>query len=163
MGKSNQKIRRTHNRSSHPQVFIGKGILKICSKFTGEPPCQSVISIRLQSNFIEVTLWHGCSPVTLLHIFRTPFLKNTSGQLLWHNYPSVGEGYSTSCKGIGGHKKKAKISKSKTTILAYFDNLKKKQQNQGGKNWCYTESFMSLTISNIRTTAFCFENIKLLK
>ena len=25
---------------------------------------------------------HGCSPVNLLHIFRTPFLKNTSGQLL---------------------------------------------------------------------------------
>ena len=27
-------------------------------------------------------LWHGCSPVNLLHIFRTPFLKNTSGWLL---------------------------------------------------------------------------------
>ena len=24
----------------------------------------------------------GCSPVNLLHIFRTPFLKNTSGRLL---------------------------------------------------------------------------------
>ena len=29
----------------------------------------------------EITLWHGCVPVNLLHIFRTPFLKNTSGQL----------------------------------------------------------------------------------
>ena len=28
------------------------------------------------------TLRHGCSPVSLLHIFRTPFLKNTSGRLL---------------------------------------------------------------------------------
>ena len=36
----------------------------------------------LQSNFIEITLPHGCSPVNLLHIFRTPFLKNTSGRLL---------------------------------------------------------------------------------
>ena len=26
-------------RSSHPEVFLGKGILKICSKFTGERPC----------------------------------------------------------------------------------------------------------------------------
>ena len=25
---------------------------------------------------------HGCSPVNLLHIFRTPFLKNTSRWLL---------------------------------------------------------------------------------
>ena len=31
-------------------------------------------SIKLQSSFIEITLWHGCSPVNLLHIFRTPFL-----------------------------------------------------------------------------------------
>ena len=44
--------------------------------------CQSVISIKLQSNFIEITLCHGCFPVNLLHIFRTPFLKNTSGWLL---------------------------------------------------------------------------------
>ena len=25
---------------------------------------------------------HGCSPVNLLHIFSTPFSKNTSGRLL---------------------------------------------------------------------------------
>ena len=36
----------------------------------------------MQSNFFEITLRHGCSPVNLLHIFRTLFLKNTSGQLL---------------------------------------------------------------------------------
>ena len=51
-------------------------------KFTGERPCRSVISIKLQSNFIEIALRHGCSPVNLLHIFRTPFLKNTSGRVL---------------------------------------------------------------------------------
>ena len=33
--------------------------------------------------FIEInfTLRHGCSPVNLLHIFRTLFSKNTSGGL----------------------------------------------------------------------------------
>ena len=36
----------------------------------------------LQSNFIEITLKHGFSPVNLLHIFRTLFPKNTSGGLL---------------------------------------------------------------------------------
>ena len=54
----------------------------MCSKFTGEHPCRSVISIKLQSNFIEITLRHGCSPVNLLHIFRTSFTKNTYGWLL---------------------------------------------------------------------------------
>ena len=33
-------------------------------------------------DFIEIALWHGFSPVNLLHIFRTTFLKNISGWLL---------------------------------------------------------------------------------
>ena len=54
-------------------MFLGKGVLKICSKFTGEHPCWSAISIR-----------HVFSPVKSLHIFRTPFLKNISGWLVVH-------------------------------------------------------------------------------
>ena len=38
--------------------------------------------IELLCNFIEITLRHGCSPVNLLLIFRTPFPRNTSGGLL---------------------------------------------------------------------------------
>ena len=64
-------------RSSRPEVFLGKGILKICSKFTGKHSCGSAISIKLL-----FTLRHGCSLVNLLDIFRTPFPKNTSGRLL---------------------------------------------------------------------------------
>ena len=63
-------------------MFLRKGVLKIWSKFTGEHQCRSAISIKLQSYFIEIALWHGCSPVNLLHIFRTPFPRNTSGWLL---------------------------------------------------------------------------------
>ena len=55
--------------SETAEVLLGKSVRKICSKFTGENPCRSVI------------LRHGCSPVNLLHIFRTPFPKNTSGWL----------------------------------------------------------------------------------
>ena len=69
-------------RSSPSEVFLGKCVLKICSKFTGEHPCRSVISIKLQSNFIEIKRWDWFSPVNLLHIFRTIFYKNTSGGLL---------------------------------------------------------------------------------
>ena len=72
----------TNIRSSRPEVFLGKGVLKICSKLIREHPCRSVISIRLLCNFIEITLRHGCSPVNLLSIFRTRFTKNTSGLLL---------------------------------------------------------------------------------
>ena len=31
--------------------------------------------MKLQSNFIEIALPHGCSPVNLLHTFRTPFTR----------------------------------------------------------------------------------------
>ena len=79
-------------RSSPPEVFLGKGVLETCSKFTGEHPCwsvifskftgehpcRSVISITLLCNFIDITLRHGCSPVNLLNIFRTHFYKNNS-------------------------------------------------------------------------------------
>ena len=70
------------NRCSYPGKFLGKGVLKICSKLTGQHPCPSAISIKLLCNFIEIAFRHGFSPINLLHIFRTPFLKNTSGGLL---------------------------------------------------------------------------------
>ena len=63
-------------------VKTSKFSSKICSKFTGEHSCRSAISARLQSNFIEITLRHGCSPINLLHIFGTPFPKNNSERLL---------------------------------------------------------------------------------
>ena len=69
-------------RSSRPEVFLRKGGLKICCKFTGDQPCRGVISEKLPRNFIEITLQHGYSPVNLLNIFRTPFPKNTSEQVL---------------------------------------------------------------------------------
>ena len=38
--------------------------------------------VALFSNFIEITLRHGCSLANFLHIFRTPFSRNTFGWLL---------------------------------------------------------------------------------
>ena len=68
-------------KSSSPEVFLGKDVLKTCSKFR-KHPCRSAISAKLLCNFIEMALWHGCSHVNLLQIFRTPFPKNISGGLL---------------------------------------------------------------------------------
>ena len=63
----------TPDRSRRPELLLGKGVLKIYSKFTREYPCRSAISMKLQSSFIEIALWQGCSSVNLLHIFRTSF------------------------------------------------------------------------------------------
>ena len=61
---------------------LSNGVLKICREhIAGEHPCRSVIAIKLLCNFIEITLRHGCSFINLLHIFRRPFLKNTSERL----------------------------------------------------------------------------------
>ena len=54
-------------------------------------------------------------------------------------------------------RKRKKLVKVKAQRWTYFDNLKIKQQDQGSENWCYTESFLSETISNLRTTEFYFE------
>ena len=37
---------------------------------------------KVAFSFIEIILRHECSPVIMLHIFRTSFLKNISGGLL---------------------------------------------------------------------------------
>ena len=60
-------------------MFLRKAVLKICSKYTGEHSCRSVISIQLSCNSIEIALQHGCSSVNFLHTFRTLFSRNTSG------------------------------------------------------------------------------------
>ena len=74
-------------RSSRPVVLLRKSVLKTYSKFKGEHPCWSAISIKLQSKFIEIALQHGYSPANWLHIFRTPFPRNTSDWLLLWREP----------------------------------------------------------------------------
>ena len=47
-------------RSSHLEVLLRKGVLKICSKFTREYPYRSAISMKLLYNFIQITLRRRC-------------------------------------------------------------------------------------------------------
>ena len=74
----------TTGRSSHPVVFLGlflktsrMSVLRISNKFTGEHPCQSVISIKLLCKLIETTLQHWCSPVLLCCIFSEQLYLRT--------------------------------------------------------------------------------------
>ena len=64
LGKLNLVLlKRAKLRSNRPEVFLRKGVLKICSKFTGEHTCRNMMSIKLLCNFTKIALWHGCSPV----------------------------------------------------------------------------------------------------
>ena len=40
-------------KSSPPEVFLAKGVPKICSKFTEEHPCRSMISIKLLCTWVH--------------------------------------------------------------------------------------------------------------
>ena len=53
-------------------------------------------NLKFYWNFIEITLRHGCSPVNLLHIFRTHFTKNTSWTAVserWYNLKAISGTY----------------------------------------------------------------------
>ena len=59
-----------------------RGILGVCCGFSGAHPCVGVISIKLQSGFVEMALLRGCLPVGLLRVCGASFLEKTSEGLL---------------------------------------------------------------------------------
>ena len=58
------------------------------SSFALNKPLCLILQTML-SNFIEIAIRYGCSPVNLLHIFRTPFLRNFSWWLLLDKFKSI--------------------------------------------------------------------------
>ena len=70
-----------HFISSHPEVFLEKDVLKICSKFTEEHPCWS---LKLQTNFIEMLLSHVCSPVIYCMFSEHLFIRTPMDGCFWH-------------------------------------------------------------------------------
>ena len=48
---------------------------KYAANLQEKHPYRSAISIKLLCNFIKITLRHGCSPLNLLHIFRTQLFR----------------------------------------------------------------------------------------
>ena len=67
-----------NTRSSHRRCSIREGILR---NFTGKHLCQSLFFNKVAALLIK-RLWHRCFPVNFAKFLRTPFLQNTSGQLL---------------------------------------------------------------------------------
>ena len=110
-------MRNRIHTGSRPEVFSRKTPLKIYSKRTGKHACWIVISIKMQSNFIEITLWYGCFPVSLMHIFRTPFPRNTSAGLLLY----LGSVFSTFCQAFMIVFCEKSACRTPTWVLLYFN------------------------------------------
>ena len=91
-------------RSSPPKVFLRKGVLKICSKFTGEHSCRSVISVKGENTFSFRSFLDSChwsfskniSPFWKVQVFisHTPELFFDTRHLL--AVPSVKELHNSS-------------------------------------------------------------------
>ena len=72
-------------RSSRPEVFCKRSVLRIFAKFTGKRQCQTlflnkVADLRLATLF-KMRLWHRCFPVNSAKFLRAPFFQNISGRV----------------------------------------------------------------------------------
>ena len=83
--RKEKKEKKLSFSGSLPEVFYKKVFLKILQN-SQENTCarqkQPFRKPMPKCDFIEIALRHGCSPVNLLHIFRTHFPKNTPGWLV---------------------------------------------------------------------------------
>ena len=74
------KIERTAAilRSSRPEVFCKKGVLRNFTKFTGKHLCQSLFFNNVAglrpATLLKKRPWHRCFPVNFAKFLRTPFL-----------------------------------------------------------------------------------------
>ena len=71
-------------RSSRPEVFCKKGVLRNFAKFTGKHLCQSLFFNKVAglrpATLLKKRLWHRCFPVNFTKFLRTPFIIE---QLWW--------------------------------------------------------------------------------
>ena len=83
------------SQNQRQKLFLDKGVLKYAAnlqenlhaevqfQWSCRTTPSSPATEQLLCNFIiEIALWHGCSPVNLLHIFRALFPKSNSAGLL---------------------------------------------------------------------------------
>ena len=84
IGYSRKILKTSTHRSSHPEIFCKKGVLKNFAKFTGKHLCQclvfnTVAGLRPATS-LKKRLWHTYFPVNFAKFLRTPFLiLSTSG------------------------------------------------------------------------------------
>ena len=68
------------------ELFCKKCVLRNFARFTGQHLCQSLFFNKVEglrpASLFKKRLWHRCFPVNFAKFLRTPFLQNTSRQLL---------------------------------------------------------------------------------
>ena len=87
-------IQHIEHRNSHRRCSIKTSVLKIVTKFTGKHLRQSLSFNKIPgqarpATLLKKRLWHRCFPVKFVRFSRTPFLQNTTGQLLLEKYIMV--------------------------------------------------------------------------
>ena len=71
-------------RSSRPQVFSKKGVLRNFEKFTECLFFNKVAGLRV-ATLSKKRLWHGCFPVNFCEVSKNTFsYRNTSGGCFWN-------------------------------------------------------------------------------
>ena len=65
------------SRSSRPEVFLKKGVLRNSTKFTRKHLCQSLFFNKVAgfspATLLKNRLWNGCFPVNFVKFLRTSF------------------------------------------------------------------------------------------
>ena len=69
------------NKSSRPEVFCEKGVLKNFTKVTGKHLCQSLFFNKVAdlrpATLLKKRLWNRCFPVNFVKFLRTPIFFRT--------------------------------------------------------------------------------------
>ena len=78
-------------RSSRPEMYCKKGVLRNFAKFTGKHLCQSLFFDKVAdlrpATLLKKRPWHRCFPVNFAKFLRTPFLTEHLRWLLLHLVP----------------------------------------------------------------------------
>ena len=68
-------------RSSRPEVFYKKGVLRNFAKFTGKHLCQSLFFNKVAgmrtATLLKKRLWHRCFPLNFAKFLKKPFSYRT--------------------------------------------------------------------------------------
>ena len=71
-------------RSSRPEVFCKKSVLRNFTKFTGKHLCQSLFVFSPKTcNYIKKETLAQCLLLKFVKFLRTPLLQNTSDGCFW--------------------------------------------------------------------------------
>ena len=67
------------DRSSPPELFCKKGVLRNFTKFTGKHLCYSLFFNKVEglkpATLLKKRPWHRCFPVNFAKFLRTPFFN----------------------------------------------------------------------------------------